>query len=169
MIDVLLNFYKSNMLTINIILLFFVVIMTIFVLIYRKRIITIYNKNKEVINYIIVGALTTLVSVGSYYLFRFIIKDYIILSIISWILAVSFAYVTNRLFVFESKNEHILEEIIKFVTCRLTTLGMEVVLMILFVSVFKINDMVSKIILQIVILILNYVFSKLFVFKGGKK
>lgn len=169
MIEVLLDFYKTNMFTINLILLILIVIVTTFMIIYRKEIKKIYDKNKEIINYVIVGVLTTLVSVGSYYLFRFIISNYVVLSIISWILAVSFAYIANRLFVFESKNEQVLEEIIKFVTCRLTTLGMEVVLMILFVSVFKINDMISKIILQVVILVLNYIFSKLFVFKGGKK
>ena len=113
--------------------------------------------------------LTTLVSIGSYWLFRFIISNYVVLSIISWILAVAFAYVTNRMFVFESKSNDILKEIIKFVSCRLTTLVMEVLLMMLFVSVFKIDDMVSKIILQVVVLVLNYLFSKLFVFKGGKE
>ena len=129
----------------------------------------IYLKNKEIINYVIVGGLTTLVSIGSYWGFRFIIKNYVILSIISWILAVLFAYVTNRIFVFESKSKNLVEEATKFFGSRLVTLGLEVSLMMLFVSVLKINDMVSKIILQIVVLVLNYVLSKLFVFKNDKK
>lgn len=167
--DSVLNFYYKNALTINMLLALLIVLVLVFAYIYRNQLKKVYTKYKEIINYIIVGALTTLVSIGSYWLFRFIIKDYIILSIISWILAVAFAYITNRLFVFESKNCDIIKEIVKFVSCRLTTLLMEVLLMILFVSVFKINDMVSKIVLQVVVLILNYVFSKIFVFKGGEK
>ena len=136
---------------------------------FKDKIDKIYKKNKEIINYIIVGVLTTFVSIGSYWLFRFIIKNYVILSIISWILAVTFAYVTNRKYVFESKEPNILQEVTKFFGSRLFTLGVEVTLMVLFVSVLKINDMVSKILLQIIILILNYVFSKVFVFKNNKK
>lgn len=82
-------------------------------------------------------------------------------------MAVSFAYITNRLFVFESKSKQIVEEIFKFVSFRLLTLGLEVLLMILFVSLLKINDMIAKIILQVVVLILNYIFSKLLIFKSN--
>ena len=63
----------------------------------------------------------------------------------------------------------ITKEIIKFVSCRITTLIMEVILMVVFVSIFKIDDMISKIILQVVVLVLNYIFSKIFVFKGGEE
>lgn len=165
----ILNFYKSNALVINISVIVLFVFASVVCYIFRQKIKELYSKYKEIINYIIVGVLTTLVSIGSYWLFRFIISNYVVLSIISWILAVAFAYVTNRMFVFESKSNDILKEIIKFVSCRLTTLVMEVLLMMLFVSVFKIDDMVSKIILQVVVLVLNYLFSKLFVFKGGKE
>ena len=65
--------------------------------------------------------------------------------------------------------EKIFDEFSKFVGCRLLTLGMEIVLMYVFVSLFKINDMIAKIILQVIILILNYVFSKFFVFVKTKK
>ena len=109
--------------------------------------------------------MTTFVSVLSYWLFRFIIKDYIILSILSWICAVTFAYITNRLFVFESKSNNKVGEITKFVSCRLLTLILEITLMALFVSILHINDMISKIVLQFVVLALNYILSKLIVFK----
>ena len=95
---------------------------------------------------------------------RAILKNNVILSILSWIFAVAFAYFTNRAIVFESKEKDLLKEISKFVSCRLLTLGMEVVLMILFVSVLHINDMIAKIVLQIVVLVSNYLLSKLFVF-----
>ena len=102
--DVIIKFYLNNSFVINItIISLFIIALTLF-LIFKDKISALYHKNKEIINYIIVGALTTFVSVLSYWLFRFIIKDYIILSILSWICAVTFAYITNRLFVFESRN-----------------------------------------------------------------
>ena len=165
MLDVLINFYLNNMLILNIIICVMLLLAIILYIKYKEEIIELYKNNKELINYVIVGALTTLVSIGSYWLFRFIIKNYVILSIISWVLAVTFAYFTNRAFVFESKEENILEEISKFVSSRLLTLGLEVALMTLFIEVLHINDMISKIILQVVVLVTNYLLSKLFVFR----
>lgn len=167
--DYLIELYKNNATLINIVILGLLLVAVALYIIFKKQISKIYLKNKEIINYIIVGVLTTFVSIGSYWLFRFVIKNYVILSIISWILAVSFAYVTNRKYVFESKDPNILEEVTKFFGSRLFTLGVEVTLMILFVSILNINDMISKIMLQIIILILNYIFSKVFVFKNNKK
>lgn len=166
--DLLVDIYLKNSLLINILVILTVICAIVMFLVFKDKIISIYKNNKEIINYIIVGALTTLVSILSYYLFRFIIKNYVILSIISWICAVSFAYITNRTFVFESKNENIITELSKFFSCRLLTLGLEVSLMTLFVSGFHINDMISKIVLQFVILVLNYILSKLFVFRNKK-
>lgn len=166
--DLLVDIYLKNSLLINILVILTVICAIVMFLVFKDKIISIYKNNKEIINYIIVGALTTLVSILSYYLFRFIIKNYVILSIISWICAVSFAYITNRIFVFESKNENIITELSKFFSCRLLTLGLEVSLMTLFVSGFHINDMISKIVLQFVILVLNYILSKLFVFRNKK-
>ena len=163
--DVIIKFYLNNSFVINItIISLFIISLTLF-LIFKYKISALYHKNKKIINYIIVGALTTFVSVLSYWLFRFIIKDYIILSILSWICAVTFAYITNRLFVFESKSNNIVGEVTKFVSCRLLTLILEITLMALFVSILHINDMISKIVLQFVVLALNYILSKLIVFK----
>jgi len=167
--DELLTFYSNNSTIMNVVIGALLISVIATYIIFRKKINEIYKKNKEVINYIIVGGLTTLVSIVSYWAFRFLIKNYIVLSIISWILAVTFAYVTNRKYVFESKSKKIVEEVTKFFTYRLITLGLEVVLMALFVSVLSINDMLSKIILQVVVLVLNYVFSKVFIFKEDKK
>ena len=164
MIDILLKFYLNNMLILNILICVFLLIATIIYIVYKEKIHELYFKYIEILNYIIVGVLRTLVSIGSYWLFRFVIKNYVILSILSWIFAVTFAYFTNRAFVFESKEKDMLKEITKFVSCRLLTLGLEVVLMIVFVSILHINDMIAKIILQIVVLVTNYLLSKLFVF-----
>lgn len=125
----------------------------------------IYQKYKEIINYLIVGGITTVVSIASYALFRIIIQNYIICTILSWISAVLFAYFANRIFVFNSKDKKLFKEFINFLTCRLLTLGIEMLVMFILVDLLKINDIISKILVQFIIIVLNYVFSKLLVFK----
>ena len=119
---------------------------------------------KEKFNYLVVGFLTTVISIVSYNIFRFFIEDYKICTVLSWICAVIFAYVTNRKFVFNSKSKKLLKEFISFIASRLFTLGVELVCMYLFVQVFSINDRISKIIVQVAVIVLNYILSKLFVF-----
>lgn len=138
-----------------------------------NKIKNIYKKYKEIINYIIVGALTTVVSIASFYIVRFFIltKDsqlhIQIATIISWILAVLFAFFANKKYVFESKEKGKgkLIEMIKFFLSRLTTLLIEMISMWALTSPLSINDKIAKIIVQFIILVLNYLFSKLFVFK----
>ena len=123
------------------------------------------KKYKEAVNYLIVGGLTTVVSICSYYLFRIFIKEYIICTVLSWILAVLFAYITNRKYVFHSKEKNILKEFIEFIFSRLLSLLAEVATMYILLDFLNIPDRISKILVQVIIVILNYVFSKLFVFK----
>lgn len=165
----LVEIYLNNSLIINISAISLLILFMIVCCVYKDELDNLYKKYKEVIDYIIVGALTTFVSIASYWVLRLIINNYMINTIISWICAVLFAYFANRKYVFRSKSEKIFDEFSKFVGCRLLTLGMEIVLMYVFVSLFKINDMIAKIILQVIILILNYVFSKFFVFVKTKK
>lgn len=137
-----------------------------------------YLKYKELINYIIFGFLTVIVSLSSKWLLLFTIFDskneleLQIAIIISWIISVTFAYITNRIFVFESKNINKLKEIIKFYLSRVSTLLIEMLLMGLFIDVLKFNTnkeiIFVTLICQIIIIILNYVFSKVFVFKTCK-
>ena len=124
------------------------------------------DKMKEIINYLIVGALTTLVSIVTYYIFRVFIDNYLICTVISWVFAVSFAYVTNRIFVFHSKDKNILTEFTSFIFSRLLSLAAEVICMFLMVDVISINDKIAKIIVQFIVIVLNYILSKIFVFKG---
>lgn len=134
-----------------------------------RKIMKLYYKYKEIINYLIVGGLTTLVSIGSYAVFRLFIPSYVVCTVLSWITAVLFAYITNRIFVFESKDKKIIVEFIKFIGCRLLTLGSELLTMWILVDLLKINDMISKIAVQFIVVVLNYVFSKIFVFRKPKK
>ena len=131
----------------------------------------IYNKNKELIKYLIVGVLTTIVGLAVYYALVFTIlnpEDAVLLqiaNIISWLCAVTFAYFTNRKYVFESKNENIVLEAIKFYLSRISTLVIDMIIMFVGVSVLSYNDKIVKIIVQIMVIIANYIFSKVFVFK----
>ena len=130
-----------------------------------------YKKYKEIINYLIVGVLTTVVSLASYYIIVSTVLnpnnaiELQIANIFSWICAVAFAYVTNRIFVFESKNPNKLKELTSFVGARLLTLGMDMFIMFLMVTLLHINDKIAKLVVQVVVTIANYVFSKLLVFK----
>lgn len=126
------------------------------------------NKIKEILKYLIVGGLTTVVSIVSYYIVRLFIENYLVCTVISWIFAVAFAYITNRVFVFNSKRGNIFKECTEFVFSRILSLVAEVAVMYLLVDFLKISDKISKIIVQVIIVILNYIFSKLFVFKENK-
>ena len=136
-----------------------------------KRIINLYKKYQEIINYLIVGVLTTVVSLVTYYICVLTVfdpKDALELqlaNIISWICAVLFAYITNKIFVFKSKNKNIIKEISSFFGARVLTLLLDMLIMFIMVTTLGINDKISKLVVQVVVTILNYVFSKIFVFK----
>lgn len=134
----------------------------------------IYYKNPEVWNYIIVGGLTTLVSIGLKYALLFTVCDAkdpfeLQLSVIlSWIGAVAFAYVANRIFVFKSKSKEFLKEISTFVGGRVATLLMEMFIMWFFVTLLGLNSdlwvIVFTLICQVLVMIINYFISKFIVF-----
>ena len=138
-----------------------------------------YLKYKEIINYLIFGVLTTVVSLATKYLLLFTIldaADAVQLQgavITSWIAACLFAYITNRIWVFESKSKDIIKEMIKFFGARLTTLGLEMLIMFVFVTALGLNSdtwvVVWTLVSQVVITIGNYILSKLIVFKNKKK
>jgi len=136
-----------------------------------KSIINIYRKYEEIINYLIVGVLTTVVSLVTYYLCTYTFLDpnsslqLQFANIISWVCSVIFAFVTNRIFVFKSKNKKLLKEISSFVVSRLATLVMDMGLMFLGVTLLGLNDKLIKLVVQVIVIVLNYIFSKIFVFK----
>ncbi len=126
----------------------------------------IYKKYEEIINYLIFGVLTTLVSILSYAFFtRLVYLDYVISNILSWILSVTFAFFTNQKYVFKTSSSNKIKDMFKFYLSRLTSLGIELITMYILVTLLSLNDMISKIIVQFVAIVLNYVLSKLFVFK----
>lgn len=139
----------------------------------------IYEKHKEGMRYIVFGVLTTLVSiVVSAFLYYLVLNNLDeelrvnVSTAISIVAAWIFAYITNKKYVFESKTNNLkdlIREIVSFVGCRFATAIIEMMLMNLFVTILKYDYMLMKIIVNIIIIILNFVFSKLIIFKNNKE
>lgn len=136
-----------------------------------EKIKTLWKKYEEIIAYLIVGGLTTLVSWGAKFLANWLLFDNTlhptpfqnaVLSIINWTAGVIFAYFTNRRFVFKS-HDPMLKEAPKFVLSRVTTLVLDLVVMQV-LGAMGVNVYVATIISAVLVIIANYVFSKLFVF-----
>ena len=130
-----------------------------------------YVKYREIIMYLIFGVLTTVVSLAVYYFLVYTVLNpnqalqLQIANIISWIAGVAFAYVTNRSMVFQSKNQNKLKEATNFVLARVVTLVMDMIIMFIGVTILHGNDKILKLISQVVVIVSNYVFSKVFVFQ----
>ena len=130
---------------------------------------------REIVMYVIIGGFTTLVGIGSYWILTKTVLDpenalqLQIANCISWVLAVTFAYITNRILVFRSKNERVLYEAAKFYASRLVMLGLDMLFMFLTVTVLGGNDKIMKILSSIIVTIVNYFLSKMVVFiKKGR-
>lgn len=136
-----------------------------------KKVINLYKGYEEIINYLIVGVLTTIISLLTYYFLVLTLLnvnvaiELQIANIISWIVSVIFAYFTNRIFVFKSKNNKIFKECISFTGSRILTLLLDMIIMFIFVTVLAFNDKITKLLSQIIIIIGNYIISKFHVFR----
>ena len=135
------------------------------------KIVSLIKRYEEIIRYLIIGILTTIVSLATYYICVLTFLDpknaiqLQIANVISWIGSVAFAYITNRIFVFKSKSKKILKEVTLFSCSRIITLFADMFIMFIMVTALGINDKISKLVVQVVVTILNYIFSKLLVFK----
>lgn len=129
------------------------------------------EKYGEIVRYLIVGILTTVVSLGTYYgcVFTFLNPENALqlqlANVLSWIIAVTFAYVMSRIYVFQSKQENILREMVAFYSSRLLTLFMDMAIMLIMVTLCRVNDKLAKLVVQVVVTVANYVFSKILVFR----
>lgn len=152
---------------------------------------------REIVTYIIFGVLTTAVNLITFYIFKQIFvsigwdgvfnkllgsagwdkalellgsgTDYLDATVIAWTVAVVFAFVTNKLIVFESKSWKPAvagKEFLGFIGARLFSLIVELVMMFVMVTLLSFNEFIAKLIVQVVVVILNYVFSKLLIFKN---
>ena len=132
-----------------------------------------YKKYDEIINYLIFGALTTVVTIITYAIFTSTFLspktalDIQIANVLSWIIAVTFAYLTNRKFVFKSKAQGTkrAKEIINFFLARISSLIIEMLFMYVTVTLLSYNDLICKVIAQVIVIVFNYICSKLIIFK----
>lgn len=145
------------------------------------------KKYSELINYVIFGVLATIVNLVSFKLIGLLLGEslYLVTNIISWIITVIFAYFTNKIWVFKSNSWEIrvlLKELVGFFGARLFSLAVEEAGLWLLIDLLKMKEysfsmlqfditgsMIAKIIMQVVVVILNYVFSKLIIFKKSNK
>ena len=141
----------------------------------KDKIKQLWIKYEEIIAYLIVGVLTTMVSWGAKFLANFLLFEgtlyptsgqNLILSIINWTAGVVFAYFANRKYVFKS-HEPVLKEAPKFVLSRVSTLILDTIVMQV-LGALGVDVVVATLISSILVIIGNYVFSKLFVFNGKK-
>lgn len=138
-----------------------------------KKIKALFEKYREMIMYLIFGGLTTLVSFSVYYIFNTpLMLSGLVSNIISWIASVTFAFITNKLFVFDSKDRSaktLAREAISFYGCRLFSGAVETAFVWLTVDILGWNSMLMKLIVSVFVVIANYFFSKIFVFKKTKE
>lgn len=130
---------------------------------------------KKIVRYLIVGGLTTVISLLVYYI---CVTTFLnpqnsvqlqLANILSWVISVLFAYYANRKYVFESKNVNILGEGFSFFASRISTLLMDMGIMFVSVTVCGMSDKIAKIISQVVVIVANYVLSNSLVFGKGKR
>lgn len=127
------------------------------------------KKYKEILLYLVFGVLTTIISLVIFFLLTKTILDSSnavqlqLANIISWIISVLFAYFTNSKYVFNGKISF--KELSKFASARISTLIVDMIIMFVFVSLLKFNSDIIKIFDQVVVIVLNYILSKILVFK----
>ena len=131
-------------------------------------------KHREILVYLIVGVMTTVFAWAIRFLWNIVFYagtahplpiQTTILTIVEFIAGVSFAYPTNRKWVFRSTNPNILKEAAGFVSARLTTLAIQMLLNLAIINLLHVNFYVATVVIGIIVVILNYVFSKLLVFR----
>lgn len=127
------------------------------------------NRKKEIFNYLLFGGLTTLVNIVTYYLFvTFLHVDYKVATTIAWIVSVLFAYITNKKYVFNSKHStfaQVFKEFFYFMGFRILSYFIDIFSMILLVEVIHVNDLLAKIIANVIVVVFNYFASKYVIFK----
>lgn len=127
------------------------------------------ENNIEKISYLIFGGFTFLINLVSYLFFTNILKfNYMVASVFAWILAVIFAFITNKLFVFKSYSKDLnvlFKETVSFFGFRILSLFMDLGTMFLCVQVIRMHDFLAKIIANVIVIIFNYFASKFIIFR----
>lgn len=127
-----------------------------------------YIKHKEVLLYLLFGGLTFIVSIGSYAVLTIPFRmNELVANVVSWILAVSFAYVTNRIWVFNAPTKTMNEffrQLVAFFGGRVLTLVIEEIILLVFITLLAFPGLIVKVIAQVIVIVLNYFISKFAIF-----
>lgn len=128
-----------------------------------------YKKHKEVLMYLLFGGLAFFLNLFLFWLFCTVMgMNALIGNVFCWIICVAFQYFTNRTWVFAAETHGVkefLKQIISFFAARLATLGMEEVILLIMITWLQLPEMPVKLFAQVVVIVFNYIFSKLFVFR----
>ncbi len=128
--------------------------------------------NRETIIYAIAGLLTTAVNMATYYILCYwVVMDHLVANMIAWVVAVTFAYFINAGWVFRDKKSTVKEEMskmVKFFLARLFSLGIEEGGLFLFVNLLSFNNMAVKAGLAVIVIVINYIWSKFYVFNKSQ-
>ncbi len=125
--------------------------------------------NRETITYLIAGVLTTILNIAVFKVCNLAGIQYLISNVIAWIVAVIFAFVVNKLYVFQSKSwasAVVQKEFVAFMSCRLLSLAFDMLFMLVTVSYLHMNEDLAKVLSNCFVVVMNYVASKLFIFKN---
>ena len=126
-------------------------------------------KYRETILYLVFGVLSTIVNIVTYlFATRTLNLGFLLSNWIAWITAVIFAYITNKFFVFESTKRDIrfiVKKFGAFISCRIVSGVIEMIIMFVMINLLLIDDFIVKLVTNVVVIILNFLFSKLFIFK----
>ena len=135
------------------------------------KISSLFSTHKQIILYLIFGVCTTVINTVCYWLLYDVLSWSNLLStVLAWLAAVIFAFVTNKRYVFESKKSGIHEQLTEFASffsCRILTGILDVIIMAVAVDMLKWNGLVWKLISNIIVTVLNYIASKFLIFKGN--
>lgn len=134
-----------------------------------QKIRSLVEKYWDILTYLFFGVLTTVVNYIVYLpAYNLLGLSAAVSNAISWVVAVAFAYLTNKPFVFKSRDwsrETVIPELTKFVSCRVASGAMETVILLIAVDILGWNGNIWKLVTQVMVVVLNYIFSKLIVFK----
>ncbi len=135
----------------------------------NSRVQTLLRRHRELISYVFWGVMTTIINYAAYFLLTKGLQVYYLTSnIIAWTISVLFAYLVNKLFVFQSKGwawRVALRELWQMVAARLFSLGLEMGILWLFVDVLYCDDAIVKLAANVVVVVVNYLLSKFIIFK----
>ena len=134
-----------------------------------KLVLGLMKKYQSFIAYAVFGVFTTIVNIVTYsFCYQQIGLSNTLSNVLAWVLAVTFAYLTNKVWVFDSKSwqwQVLRKEIPAFISCRLATGAMDLVIMFVCVDLLGLHAMLMKLLSNVLVIILNYIFSKLVIFK----